>query len=60
MGGADYWQQEQLEQERRQVLLAILQKARVARRDGYFTDTDLQDMRREFGLTKEADNEIQG
>lgn len=53
--GADFRQQQELEMERQMCLLAILRKARLARRDGYFTDTDLQDMRREFGLTKEAE-----
>ena len=52
--GPDYWMQQQLEQERQQALLAILNKARLARRDGYFTETDLQDMRREFGLQEAA------
>lgn len=51
MSGPDYWQQQQLEQERQQTLISIIRKARMARKDGYFTDEDIEDMQREFGLS---------
>lgn len=51
MHGADYRQQQELEEERQALLSAILEKAARAQRDGYFTLNDLRDMQREFGLT---------
>ena len=60
MGGADYWQQQQLEHERMWALLTILQK--VAR--GQTTQQDALYLASELGLTteyhKEVEHEIQG
>lgn len=53
--------QMEAEHERYMCLLSILRKAMLARQDGYFTDDDIQDMKREFGLTfeKEIDDELE-
>lgn len=51
MSGPEYRQMEEVERERFFRCLSILQKAQMARRDGYFTQEDLEDMQREFGLS---------
>lgn len=54
MNGADFRQQQELESERQSVLRTIVRKARMARKDGYFTDEEIEDMEREFGLSTRA------
>lgn len=51
MSGADFRQMQELEHEHMSALCSILKKMELARRDGYFTRQDVEDTRREFGLT---------
>jgi hypothetical protein len=51
MSGPDWNQQQELESERYLRAVEILLKARRAHKDGYFTNEDIQDMQREFGLS---------
>lgn len=51
MGGADWRQLEEVEQERFLRVVEILIKARRAFKDGYFTQEDIEDMQHEFGLS---------
>ena len=52
--------QKELEEQRQLGLLLIMQKADMARKDGYFTQQDIQDMQYEFGLStmKRSEHEM--